>query len=91
MFRCYVGAMSTKLVRGTKSFVHAASLEERFQIFFLSCTAPGVQLWFYLPSSCALPIGVSSQGYPRAHEALAGGKGSRVRGPSQAGAGRGND
>lgn len=51
MFRCYVGAMSTKLVRGSKSFVHAASLEERFQIFFLSCTAPGVQLWFYLPSS----------------------------------------
>ena len=41
--------MSTKLVRGSKSFVLAASLEERFQIFFLSCTAPGVQLWFYLP------------------------------------------
>ena len=41
--------MSAKWVRGCKSLVHAASPEERFQLFFLSCTAPGVQLWFYLP------------------------------------------
>ena len=69
--------MSAKWVRGCKSLVHAASPEERFQLF-LSCTAPGVQLWFYLPLCvcatyrCLLPGLSQSTWSPRRWEGIKG-------------------
>ena len=48
LVRCSVGAEFTKPVVGV-SIRNLRSCKETFQLFFLSCMVPGIQLWFSAP------------------------------------------